>query len=75
MKLKVGIVFDPWKVSIFRRHFNAAKIEYSPLGGIPEGTSGFCVEVEPDQLKLVENVTRAANTEAASTNRGSPSAN
>lgn len=70
--MKVGIVFDPWKLPIFQRHLDAAGLAYEPLGGVPSGSLGL--HVTTDDPKFVENIVRAANAEAA-TKRETPEAN
>lgn len=71
--MKIAVVFDDWKLHIFKRHLAQSDLQFSPLSGIPAGTLGFCVVA--DDQKLVEKIVRAANTEAATTKQGSPDAN
>lgn len=71
--MKIGVVFDTWKLPIFKRHLEQSGFQFTPLNGIPAGSLGFCV-VSDDQ-KLVEKIVRSANTEAATTKQGSPDAN
>jgi hypothetical protein len=71
--MKVGIVFDSWKLPIFKRHLTEAGLAYVPLSGIPAGTLGL--HVETDDTQALEKIVRAAQSEATTTMKGSPDAN
>ena len=71
--MKIGIVFDSWKLSIFLRHLEAASLKHEPLGGVPAGTIGL--HVITDNLKGLKAIIKAANAEAAATEKKSPDTN
>ena len=71
--MRIAVVFDKWKLPIFQRHLEAAGVTFDSLSGTPVGTLGFCVT--SDDSAAVAKIIRAANTEAATTKRGSPDAN
>ena len=61
--MKVGIVLDAWKLTIFKRRLDAAGYAYEQHPGVTADTITLTVITE-DQTPLVA-VVKAANDEAA----------
>lgn len=63
--MKVGIVVDTWKLSIFERRLTRAGYSYTNFGEMTEGVTTLTVVTDNPEALLA--VTQAANTEAAQT--------
>lgn len=61
--MKAGIAIDDWKLPIFDRHLSQAGHIYDKRAGVTKDT--LLLTVETDDLRALETVIRAANTEAA----------
>ena len=62
---KAGIVIDSWKLPIFERHLSQDGYTYEQGPGVTPDTLSLFVHTE--NLKALEIVVRAANTEAKRT--------
>ncbi len=69
--MTAGIGIDDWKLGIFERKLAAAGYAFTKGPGVTDDT--LLLKVETDDLKALEIVVRAANTEAANIRRQIPS--
>ena len=63
--LKIAIVVDDWKLSIFERHLTQAGYEYEKGSGITDNTR--LLNVKTENVEALAAVVQAANTEATRT--------
>lgn len=70
---KVGLVFEAWKKPIYLRHLEGAGFTPSPSTVLQPGT--LVMTVDTDEPQRLFDTVKAANTEAATTQKGSPHAN
>lgn len=65
--MKAGIVCDTWKLPIFERRLKAAHYDYKVIGEFTKDTT--TITVTTDNLMALQEVVKAANTEAARTGK------
>lgn len=67
MAKKAAIALDPWKLPIFERHLKQSGYSFENAGLLHEGA--LILRVETENLVALQEVVKAANTEAARTTR------
>lgn len=71
--MKAAIVIDDWKLPIFERRLSQAGYAYEKGPGVTDDT--LVLTVETGDVKALETVVRAANTEAATKKGGNNAGN
>lgn len=64
---RAGIVIDPWKLSIFERHFEQSGYKFENSGLLH--ADALLLRVETENLEALSGVIRAANAEAKLTGK------
>lgn len=65
--MKAGIVIDAWKLPIFERHLTQSGYSFTNAGPLVAGT--LFLSVETTNAEALQEVLKAANTEAAKTGK------
>lgn len=63
--MRAAIAIDAWKLEIFERHLTEALYQYRKGPGL--SSNMLILKVDTDDVRALEKVVRAANTEAART--------